>query len=218
MHSFVKWSASALVALSLAACAKHTTSNTSRTATEQLLLTTATDRATREVSWSHFADQGVYLDSSKVESVDKQYVISSMNARLGVAGARLVSERPEASVILEPRVAALGTDLSSYLLGIPSIEIPLPPFGAFKTPELALFKKEIQEARARFALHAVEATSGSLVLNHPSAYGKAYHAYWSVFSIPFISTDIPELLTENDKPEVEELPEQSAIDKMDLGL
>ena len=105
-----------------------------------------------------------------------------------------------------------------YQNQIPSIEIPIPPFGSFKTPELALFKKEIQEARARFALHALENTSGTLVLNHTSAYGKAYHAYWSLFSIPFTSTDLPDILTEGDIPEEENLPEQSTIDKMDIGL
>src|SRR5581483_5601598 len=62
-----------------------------RSASEQLLLSTAADRAIAKADLRRFADQKVFLDNTNFDSYDPKYVIGSIRDALSRAGALLVS-------------------------------------------------------------------------------------------------------------------------------
>ena len=98
---------------------------TRRIGTEQLLVSDAVDDAVSQIDFGMLSGQSVYLDSRYVASlrtnnfVDSNYVISALRQKLTAAGAQIQDDRENASIIVEPRVGALGTDEHEINYGLP---------------------------------------------------------------------------------------------------
>ncbi|MCG8448102.1 MAG: hypothetical protein MI725_00800 [Pirellulales bacterium] len=153
--------------LLLAGCGTTRTTNTQRTATEQLLISDAIDRAVQEVNFSALAGESVYFDEQRLnEVVDQAYLISSMRQHLLASGCVLKDKREQATFIVEPRVGAVGTDNHDLLFGIPATNIPqltllsgLPP----ALPEIPIAKRRNQRGVAKIAVFAYRRESGAPV-------------------------------------------------------
>ena len=89
--------ASSLAAMALlvfTGCGTTRSSDTTRTATEQLLISDAVDRAIQSVSFASLASQTVYLDDSKLaEVVDKNYIVSTLRQHMLAIGCVLKDVR-----------------------------------------------------------------------------------------------------------------------------
>ena len=177
----------------LVGCGKHRTSDTGRTAVEQLLLSTAADRAVVQLEMQSLQGKWVYLDASNFDAVDKAYVVDLIRDTIGVVGGQLAAERTDAEVVVEIRSGALGTERSDYLIGIPAIPVPIPLAGTLVTPELAFYKQDTQRAIAKFALHGTDRESGQQWLSSGSVSGDAYHTRRIILFVPYQTTDVPEL-------------------------
>ena len=193
MRHLLRLCAVSLGLLVLAACGQHRTTDTGRTAVEQLLLSTAADQAMAEIDLGALQGRKVYLDPSHFDSVDKAYVIDLVRDSLGAIGARLMAERADADTIVEIRSGALGTERSDYLVGIPAIPVPIPLAGTLVTPELALYKQDTQRAIAKFALHATDQATGAQLIRSGAVSGKAYNTRRVILFVPYRTTDVPEL-------------------------
>jgi hypothetical protein len=136
-------------------CTTAQTSNTARTATEQLLISNAIDQSLDKVDFRPFAGQSVYLEEKYVDSVDKQYVIASVRHRILRAGGKLVDKADAADVVLEPRSGGIGTTASSSFLGIPEITLP----GMLTLPEVRFFTRSRQAGYAKIGLAAYDPKS-----------------------------------------------------------
>lgn len=181
-----------LVALLACGCASTTETNPPRAATEQLLLSTATDRALTNADYSLFQGKKVYLDATYFDSYDSKYVLGAIRDALSQAGALLVAE-PNADIILECRSGALSIDASEALFGIPSTAVPIPLAGTIPIPELALFKSSRQHSYAKFALLAYGATSREHVYSSGPMLGRSYNKYYKLLGlIQWTTSDIPE--------------------------
>lgn len=176
----------------LAGCSLGRKTDTARTAIEQLLLSTAADRALGGVECKELKGRKVFLDVSNLEAYDKGYVIGSLRDQLGECGVRLVADAKEADVILEARSGALAIDGSEFLLGIPSLPIPVPGAGVLQTPELAFFKKVNQQGVAKFAMNSRDKQTGKQVHSTGPLAGTAYYNRFTILFIQWKSTDIPE--------------------------
>jgi len=188
--------AALLVAMALACgCMSARTTDTARTAVEQLLLSTAADRAVKELDVDVLDGRKVFLDVSNVEAYDKGYVIDAIRDRLGRQGALFVDDAAKADVVVEARVGALAIDRSDTLFGMPALEIPVPFAGQVKSPEMALIKKISQEATAKIALHGRSRETGKQALSTTPQAGTAYYNRWWILFIAFKTTDIPEKQT-----------------------
>jgi hypothetical protein len=75
-----------LATLMLAGCATTKTSNTPRTATEQLLISDAIDRAMSNVKFEDFRGYRVFVDDKYLEGVDKGYLMASIRHRVLTGG------------------------------------------------------------------------------------------------------------------------------------
>lgn len=187
---------SALLGLFVAGCAQTRVTEPPRSAVEQLLLSTAADRALAQEDFAVFNRMKVYLDERYFEAVDEEYVLSALRNALSSAGALLVANMDEAEVIIEPRSGALSTDASTSLIGVPSVPVPIPLAGTVVTPELALYRSEKQFATAKIALFGYWKQSREHLHSSGSLVGRAKHNYYTLLGyLKYTDTTLPEKTT-----------------------
>lgn len=174
-------------------CLQTKLTEPSRSAVEQLLLSTAADRAAEAVPLERFANQKVYFTSNYFEGYDAKYALGTLRDALSQAGAKLVDTKDEADVVVEARSGAMSIDSSSSLLGLPTTAVPIPLTGTFSTPEIALLKSEKQYSIAKLALLAYSPKTGEHFFSSGPMVGKSHNHYYQIFwVIKYTSTDIPE--------------------------
>jgi hypothetical protein len=145
-------------------CGTTRSSDTNRTATEQLLISDAIDRAVQTVNLQSLAGQSVYLDDSRLgEVVDRNYLVSTLRQHLLASGCALRTDREQADFIVEARAGAVGTDRNDLLFGVPSMNVPqiLPvqPVPA-AIPEVPIAKRRDQRGIAKIAVFAYHRETG----------------------------------------------------------
>ncbi len=154
-------------ALPLTGCGTTRSTDSLRTATEQLLISDAIDRAVQMVSIDPLAGKAVYLDESKLsEVVDRNYLISTLRQHLMANGCILRDKREDAEFIIEARAGAVGTDRSDLLFGLPSVNVPpIMPFLPLPSavPEIPFAKRRDQRGIAKIAIFAYHRESGQAV-------------------------------------------------------
>jgi hypothetical protein len=200
--------ASLLAALALAACSSSRESLPSRTATEQLLLSSAVDRAAQELTLDLPQDAPVFLDTTNFEAIDGKYAIGAVREQLLRRGARLMPDRALADVVIEIRSGALSIDDESSLLGLPAIDIPV-PMSDVSTPELALVKRDERRGTVKLAAVAYDAHDGRFVDATGPVYGYSHITDWTVLVFSWTSSDV--------LPEEEHVPAITASLR-DFGL
>jgi hypothetical protein len=150
--------------LVLAGCGTTRSSDSLRTATEQLLISDAIDRAVQTIDFAPLRGQTVYLDDSKLEDVvDKNYLVSTLRQHILASGCTLKNTRNEADFIVEARAGAVGTDRNDLLFGIPATNVPqiVPLQGVpAAIPEVPLAKRLDQRGVAKISMFAYHRESG----------------------------------------------------------
>jgi hypothetical protein len=135
-----------------------------RTATEQLLVSDAVDRAIQSVNFGPLTGQNVYLDDSKLaDVVDKNYIVSTLRQHMLASGCILKDAKDQADFIVEARAGAVGTDRNDLLFGIPATNVPqiLPLQGVpAAIPEVPLAKRRDQRGVAKISMFAYQRQTG----------------------------------------------------------
>jgi hypothetical protein len=149
-------------------------SDTQRTATEQLLLSDAIDRAVDQLDF-HFMDgKKVYLDASAIKpETDAAYLASSLRQQMAAHGCLLEEKRQESDYVVEARSGAIGTDHEEVLVGMPATTVPaVGPMtaGPATIPEVPIVKRTEQRGVAKISLFAYNRRTG--------------HAVWQSGAIP----------------------------------
>lgn len=187
-----------LLLLGLAGCSTSRETEPARTATEQLMISTAVDRALDRLNLKIPAGTKLWVDAAEFDGYDQKYAVGAIRDRLLREGARLVADRGQADAVVEIRAGALSTDSDDLLIGVPSMVLPLPLAGAAKTPELALVKKNHDEGVAKIGITAYDAKTGALAPYSPvePIYGFSNRTRWVVLSL--IGWTRSDLLTQPD--------------------
>lgn len=177
------------LAVLLSACSstKKVTSS-SRTATEQLLITEAVTRSLpkeRDLAFPIPRGATVKLDVAGI-SGDKDVVKGIVAGWLGLHGYNVQDENANHRINII--VDSLGTELSTTFFGLPPISSGFLPIAL---PELALYKSENQSGYARFHFDIFELPSGRfLASSSPFVTGTFYNAYTVLLLITFNKTDL----------------------------
>lgn len=164
-----------------------------RSAAEQLLISTAADRAVSQLPRDPFAERAVFVDTSNLDCLDKPYVVQRIKSTLRENGAHCVPTADKADVVLEVAAGGLSIDKVDKLLGLPAIPIPM-PFAdeTLKFPETPLWKLVTYRGRAKLLFSAVDPATGKREADLPTYYGQARDSYWWIFIVgPMRSTDLP---------------------------
>jgi hypothetical protein len=178
LRSNLNWLALAVVALcATIGCGTTRTSNTARTATEQLLISDAVDRTVQQINFKVLAGEPVFFDTSQMNDVvDKGYVISCMRQHLLACGCVMKEKREDATFIIEPRVGVVGTDSNDLMFGIPAFSVPQVMPGTplpSSVPEIAFAKRRDQMGVAKIAVFAYRRETGEPVWQSGMAMNKS---------------------------------------------
>jgi hypothetical protein len=145
-------------------CGTTKWSDSPRTATEQLLISDAVDRAVSEIDFGALADRSVYLDTRFiVTTLDQNYVVSTLRQHMLASGCIIKDKAEDADYVVEVRTGSLGTNRNDVLLGLPATNLPsvgLLPTGTASIPEIALAKTTNQQAVCKIAVYAYDRASG----------------------------------------------------------
>jgi hypothetical protein len=153
-----------MVCFCASGCGTTRWTDTPRTATEQLLLSDAIDRAIDSFDFSALDGKRVYFDSRYLQSiVDERYVIATMRQHLFASGVTLCERVEESDYVVEARSGAIGTDRNETFFGMPSVSLPaalsVVPGGA-ALPEMTVAKNTKQRAVAKLAVVAYHRETG----------------------------------------------------------
>lgn len=179
-------------ALLIAGCTTTKTTTTARSATEELLLSTATDHALQKVGLEIFSGRRVFLDSTYFDSLDSKYVLGALRDAISRAGGMLADKAGDSDVIIEARSGALAMNQSDTMFGIPSMPIPVPLSGTLQTPEIAFYKSDVQRSFAKFALLAIATQSRAHVYSSGPLDGKSFDKHVRLIFVSWHRTDVPE--------------------------
>ena len=141
-----------LVTLGLAmmatGCTTTSTSNTARTAKEQMLLSNAVDQSLDKVDFTPLYGQKVFVEDKYLECVDKSYVLGSLRHRVMRAGGALATAADDADVVMEVRSGGVGTDSTEMYTGLP----PIPLGVGMQTPEIRLSERKSQYGYSKLGI------------------------------------------------------------------
>lgn len=187
--------AAAMAALLLGGCAVTRDTQPPRTATEEMLISAAADRAADALR-PHFAPGAkVFVDAQYFDGTDAKYTIGAIRDRLAQNGARLVADRKSADMVVEIRSGAQSIDQNSLLIGLPSINVPIPLAGQVQTPEVAFFKRAKEVGVSKIAATGYGEKDGAYAMTLGPEYGFSHETKWTVLF--FISWMTQDFLPEN---------------------
>lgn len=163
-----------MAAAAAAGCTSVKMTGTPRTATEQLLLTGAWDTALASVDFSPLSGSRVFLDGQYVTVVDKDWVLSSIRRAMARQGVLLENARDKARYVVEPSIAAYGTEERNCTTGLPQTGVVPTAFGTAALSgagssgssggsALTLAQTNKQDAVVKGVLFAYDAKSGQMV-------------------------------------------------------
>ena len=176
----------------LTGCTTSKSTTTARSATEQLLLSTATDHALQATSLEMFTGRKVFVDATYFNSYDAKYAVGTIRDALSRTGALLADNPTNSDILLEVRSGALAIDPSETFFGVPGITLPIPLSGPVRTPDVAFYRSVKQRAVAKFALLVRSRQSAAHVYSSGPLVSSSYDNSFQLFFIPWHRTDVPE--------------------------
>lgn len=166
-NSWAHTSLAVVASLALVGCGTTRSTDSARTATEQLLISDAIDRAVQAVDLGPLRGQTVFLDDSRLtDVVDKNYLVSTLRQHVLASGCTLKDKREDAEFVVEARAGAVGTDRNDLLFGIPATNMPQlvsMPGVPTAIPEVPLAKRRDQRGVAKISMFAYHRASGQPV-------------------------------------------------------
>ena len=170
-----------------------------RSVGEQLLFSTAIDRALSELDLEaigRLKGFKVYLSTVYLQTLDQEYLVGSLRDLLLSSGVLVVDDIAQAEVIVEVRTGANSLDSATVTAGIAEDQaLPNPITGApVALPELAFFKKQNNVSLTKVALVAYHADSREHIFSSGTLLGGAYDRHYQFLGLIRLRfTDVPEL-------------------------
>lgn len=159
-------------------------STKSRTASEQLLMSDAVDRAVSQIDFRDLAGQKVFFETKYLVNtrdplfpanqkglgfVNAEYIISSLRQQMVTADLRLQEKVDDADFVVEARIGAVGFDSTEVVYGIPA-SAPLSSAATTLSgtpvptiPEISFARKNIQLGAAKVGVFAYDRRTRSPV-------------------------------------------------------
>ncbi len=148
--------------MSLAACASTSETNPSRTATEQLLVARAADRAVEGLTLPIPAGSRVFVDDTWFRAETSAYAVSAIRAALSEAGYALATDKAGADAVFELRAGALSLEQMRRVFGLPEMRVPInDSFNVVSVPELSIYSQRDRVGVAEFSGFLYEPRTGA---------------------------------------------------------
>jgi hypothetical protein len=165
LRNFRSFVFAGLVGLCCLGCGTTRQTDTSRSATEMLLVSQAIDRSVNQLDFTPLSRKLVFFDEKVLDgTTDKGYLASSLRQKLLGDGVILVEDRAKATYVVEARAGCVGTDKSTLLIGVPQMNLPtIMPGQPPAIPEIPLVKTTDQQGVAKIAVFAYNRLTGQAV-------------------------------------------------------
>jgi hypothetical protein len=140
------------LALLLGACASTSETHPSRTATEQLLVARAADRAVEGLILPIPVGSRVFVDDAYFRAETAAYAVSAVRSALSDAGYALAPNKAEADAVFELRAGALSLEQMRRVFGLPDMRVPInDSFNVVSIPELSVYSRRDRVGVAEFS-------------------------------------------------------------------
>lgn len=154
--------AALLPLVALSACATALETSPARTATEQLLVSHAAERAASQFSLALPKGAKVFLDTTYFRGEGSDYAASTIREALISRGSTLVPTRDASDVVVEIRLGALSIDNMQRIVGIPRLTLPISEtFTVVTIPELSIYSRRDRTGVAEFSAFAYDTRTGA---------------------------------------------------------
>ena len=185
-------------------CTTQEETNPPRSATEQLLLSSAADLALTHANLNMFAGRTVYFDFTYFVGYDSLYVEGAIRDAFSRAGALIARDDKSADVIVEARSGAYSIDTNSTFLGIPAIPLPIPGTAEEPvTPQVAFYQKQAQVSYTKFVLLAYSNKTRAHIYSSGPLDGSSHSTYKFLLFVSWWRTDVPEKAKPQDQHKYE---------------
>lgn len=145
----------------LAACASTSETNPSRTATEQLLIARAADKAVEGLRLPIPDGTRVYVDDAFFRAENASYAVSAVRNALSGAGYALANDRSSAEAVFELRAGALSLEQMRRVVGLPALAVPInDSFNVVSIPELSIYSRRDRIGVAEFSGFVYDGRTG----------------------------------------------------------
>jgi hypothetical protein len=186
-------------AIFLAGCTTIKTTDPARAATEQLLLSTAADKALQSADLAIFAGRKIFLDATYFDAYDSKYVLGTIRDALSRAGALVQENLTNSDIVIEARSGAFSIDSADSLFGLPAAAVPVPLAGSLSIPEVAFYGSHDQHSFAKIALLAYARQSRAHVYSSGPLDGQSFDRHSHFLFVSWVRTDVPEKQTSEKK-------------------
>ena len=150
------------LALLAGACASTSETYPARTATEQLLVARAADRAVEGLTLPVPSGSRVFVDAAFFQAENAAYAVSAIRAALSDAGYALASSKAEADAVFELRAGALSLEQMRRVFGLPEMRVPInDSFNVVSVPELSIYSRRDRVGVAEFSGFLYEPKTGA---------------------------------------------------------
>lgn len=156
----------------LGGCTNLHTTSPPRSAQEELLISTAADRAAERLAAQLPSNISAFIDSSHFSVEDAPYAVAEIDDQLMRKGIHITDDRAHASTVIELRAGALSTEEQTTLVGLPPLTLPFFPVGNFVSiPGFELFRRQESAGVAKFAATVYDPKTGRLITSTSPQYG-----------------------------------------------
>ncbi len=146
----------------IAACASTSETNPSRTATEQLLIARAADRAVQGLRLPVPVGTRVFVDDAFFRAENASYAVSAIRNALSEAGYALAKDRGSADAVFELRAGALSLEQMRRVVGLPPLAVPInETFNVVSIPELSFYSRRDRVGVAEFSGFVYDGRTGA---------------------------------------------------------
>ena len=173
--------AAATVIVATSGCSTIKQSDTSRTGLEQLLISSADDRALDKFDLRPIAGAKVFVDTQFLDCTDKNYLLVALHERLLSDHCTLVAKAEDSDVTLEVGSGGVGTDRDDLFFGIPEMSAPMPL--PLTIPKIAFYERSKAMGTAKIAIVAYDTKSKLPVINTGYALARSDHKHWQVLGV-----------------------------------
>ncbi len=144
------------------ACASTSETNPSRTATEQLLIARAADRAVQGLRLPVPVGTRVFVDDAFFRAENASYAVSAIRNALSEAGYALAKDRGSADAVFELRAGALSLEQMRRVVGLPPLAVPInETFNVVSIPELSFYSRRDRVGVAEFSGFVYDGRTGA---------------------------------------------------------
>jgi hypothetical protein len=162
-------------------CAFSARVQTPRSSWEQILATTAIDRALKQVEWPEVDGKSVFVEVGPPGDVlDDRYLQRSIEVSLADRGAQITRNAEGAEYLLICLVGAIGLDIGGRFMGLEGTRGGLIPI---KLPELALYKDTLRRGFAKTEIYLVDLETNKVVHHSGPVEGAAYRRSKTFFFV-----------------------------------